>query len=291
MGSGIIGMLLVIFGVMMNQSEAVTVRQYGKKYGQGGMIFSGIMCLFAMLYFLVTDRDGLMFSKGILLLGIVNSVMYAIGFYMAYVAFKTGSFGLSRLVMSYGVIISTFYGIIFLKEPATVITYIALILILVSMFLMYYQKQDTSDEKKISFKWILSLFFVVISNSASTIIARIQHGMYEGAFINEFMLVSLAGGGILLFVLGAVFERDSLKPTFKHGLLYGAGAGVFNGINNLTGLMAFGYLPLSVISPVRSALGVVIGFLVSVFLYKETFSRRQVVSVVMGILAVILMNL
>lgn len=291
MGNGTIGMLLTILGVMMNQGEAVTVRQYGKKHGQGGMLFSGIMCLFAMLYFFATDWDGLVFSKGVLLYGLVSSVTYAVGFYTAYLAFKLGSFGLTRLVISYGVIISTFYGIIFLKEPATVITYIALVLILISLFLMNYQKQEASDKKKISAKWLLSLALVVISNSASTIIAKMQHGAYDGAYINEFMIVSLAGAGILLFILGAIFERDSFKPTFKHGLLYGAGAGLFNGVNNLVGIMAFGYLPLSVISPVSSAISIVIGFLISVLLYKEKFSKRQVVSVVMGILAVILMNL
>jgi multidrug transporter EmrE-like cation transporter len=38
-------------------------------------------------------------------------------------------------------------------------------------------------------------------------------------------------------------------------------------------------------------MGLVISFLISVLLYKEKFTRRQLVSVVIGIVAVILINL
>ena len=57
-----------------------------------------------------------------------------------YAALKVGSFGLTRLFTSFGVIISTFYGILFLGEPTTIMTYLAFSMILVSLFLMNYQK-------------------------------------------------------------------------------------------------------------------------------------------------------
>ncbi len=290
MGNSMIGMLLVISGLIVHQFEAVIVKHYGKKYGKSGMFFNAIVCLFAMIYFFATDKGGLQFPKGIWIYGIINSFAYATGFYAAYVAYKTGSFGLTRLLTSFGVIISTFYGIIFLKEPTTFFTYIALIMIFAAIFLMNYQKQDNTSKQKISFKWIIYVLLVVISNAAIAIIGRMQHGIHGDVYKNEFLIISLAGAAISLFIFGAIFERNSFKATIKYGLLYGAGAGIFNGINNLLILITYNYLPISFTAPVKTGLGIIISFLMSVFLYKERFSKHQIISVVIGVIAVVLMN-
>jgi len=289
MDKSMIGMLLVAGSLAAHQIETIIVRQYGKKYGKGGMFFNAIMCIFAMLYFFATDEGELQFVKGIWGYGIVNCFMYATGFYAAYISFKIGSFGLTRLFTSFGVIISTFYGIVFLHEPTTPLTYIALAMILISLFLMNYQKQG-GNELKISFKWIVYIILIVVSNAAIAIIGRMQHGVYGDTYKNEFLIISLAGAAISLFILGAVFERDNFKIIIKRGIPYGAAAGIFNGINNLLILVTYNYLPISFTSPVKSGLSIVISFALSVFLYKEKFTKRQLISVFIGVVAIVLMN-
>lgn len=290
MENSMIGMLLVLCSLAAHQLEVMIVKRYGEKHGKGGMFFNAIICLFAMIYFFVTDKGGLVFAKGILGYGIVNSFMYATGFYAAYAAFKLGSFGLTRLFTSFGVIISTFYGILFLKEPTTVLTYISFSMILISLALMNYSKPDDAGQK-ITVKWVIYVLLIVISNAAIAIIGRIQHGIFGDTYKNEFLIISLAGAAISLFVLGMVFERGSFKTTLTHGFIYGASAGVFNGINNLLILVTYNYLPISFTSPLKSGLGIVISFVVSMLVYKEKFTKRQYVSVIIGILAVVLMNI
>lgn len=290
MGNGMIGMLLVAGSLTAHQLEVMLVKRYGKKYGKGGMFFNAIICLFAMIYFFITDTGGLVFAKGIWGYGIVNSLMYATGFYAAYVAFKIGSFGLTRLFTSFGVIISTFYGIIFLNEPTSLLTYISLAMILVSLALMNYSKSE-GTRQKITLKWVIYVLLIIISNAAIAIIGRMQHGVYGDAYKNEFLIISLAGAAISLFALGAVFERESFGETLRHGIIYGASAGVCNGINNLFVLITYNYLPISFTSPLKSGLGIVISFVVSIALYKEKFGRHQVVGVIIGALAVVLMNI
>ena len=284
-----IGMLFVMGSLVSHQLETMLVKQYGDKYGKGGMFFNAIICIFAMIYFFISDTDGLNFSGKIWIYGIVNSTMYATGFYAAYVAYKSGSFGLTKLFTSFGVVVTTFYGIIFLGEPTTIFTYIAIGMILISLGLMNYQKQDSGNQK-MSFVWILCVILVIVSNAAITIIGKMQHGAYGDTYNNEFLIISLCGAAVSLFSLGAIFERNSFKPTIKNGLLYGAGAGVLNGINNLLVLVTYNYLPISFTSPVKAGLGIVLSFVVSLLLYREKFTRRQLISVVIGIGAVILMN-
>ena len=285
-----IGLTLVIVGVVVHQFEAMIVKSYGNKNNKGGFFFNAIICLFATIYFFVTDKGGLQFNAAVCTYGVINSIMYATGFYATFLAFKWGSFGLTRLLISFGIIISTFYGIVFLKEPATYLTYLSLAMILLSLSLMNYQKKNDSGQK-ITLKWIVAVILTIVSNAFITIIGRMQFGEFGDTYTNEFLIISLMGSSIFLFVLGMIFERKYFKNTLKTGLLYGAGAGVCNGINNLIVLVTYNYFPISIASPLKSGLSIVASFLVSLVIYKEKFCKRQIASVIIGIIAVILINL
>ena len=112
MGNTMTGMILILAGLTVHQFEAMLVKRYGKKHGAGGMFFNAIICLFAMVYFIVSDivdKSGLQFSTGVIIYGLINSLMYAIGFYAAYLAYRCGSFGLTRLLTSFASIIPIFF--------------------------------------------------------------------------------------------------------------------------------------------------------------------------------------
>ena len=294
MGNTMTGMILIICGLFVHQFEAMLVKRYGKKHGAGGMFFNAIICMFAMVYFFVTDKGGLQFSTGVIIYGLINSLMYAVGFYAAYLAYRCGSFGLTRLLTSFSSIIPIFFGIIVLKEPTTALTYISLLLIFLSLFLMNYQgkTRDTlQDQQKISLKWIIFVILIIVSNALISIISKLKVDNLGTELNNEYLITCYAGASIGLFILGFIFEKNNFKSTIKYGFTYGAAAGIFNGINNLLILVTYEYLPISFISPVRTGLGMVIAFLLSIFLYREKFTRRQLISAGIGIVAVILMNL
>ena len=289
MGGSMLGMLLIFGAISAHQAETVLVRNYGKKYGAGGFFFNAIICFAALCYFFVTDKGGLQFPPKLWVYGLINSAMYAIGYYTGYVAYSTGSYALTKLFMSFGILISIFYGIVFLNEPTTVLTYISFALIIAALVLVNYRKKSAND--KISLKWIINIILMVASNAAISIIGKMQYAAFDGNFKNEFLIISLAGATVVLFVLGFLLERDSFKKTFKYGLLYGGGAGVLSGINNLITLGVYAYLPISVVSPVKSGFNMALSFAVSVFLFKERFTKRQLVGVLIGILAIVLINL
>ena len=285
-----IGMLLILAGLTCHQAEAMLVRTHSKKHGAGGMHFNAIICLFAMIYFFVTDKNGLDFPPQVWLYGIANCFMYATGFYTTYLAFRLGSFGLTKLLSSFSGIIAIFYGIVFLKEPTNPITYVALVLIFLSVFLMNYKKGDKKPDR-LSVGWLICVLLTVISNGLISIIGKTEHDIMGDGFNNEFLIISLGGAAVILFILGLVFERSNIKSTFKYGFIYGAFAGIFNGINNLLTLITYSYLPLSFISPVKTGLGIVFAFIVSLIFYREKFTRMQGLSVAIGLVAVVLMNL
>jgi len=291
MPNSLLGISIVLGGLMAHQAEAMIVKRFGAKHGKGGMFFNAILCLAATVYFFATDTGGFQLPTGVLVYGLVNSTMYAVGFYTGYLAYKLGPFGLTRLFTSFGGILTIGYGIIVLHEPFSLTMLAGVALVFVSVFLMKYQKDDESVKQPFTVKWLISVVLVVVSNALISIIGKLQHAAYSNTYKNEFLIVSFLGSALWLILMGVIFERDSLRLTLRHGLLYGAAAGLFNGINNVCILLSYNYFTLSFLSPFKTGVGMVITFLLATLLYKEKYSRRQKIAVLLGVLSVILMNI
>ncbi len=289
-----IGMIYIFAGTFVHQLEAIVVKNYGKKYGKGGMFFNAFLCLFAVVYFvasdLILDKSGFQLPPEILLCGGLTSLLYAAGFYAAYVAYACGSFGLTRFYSSFGGVLTIVYGIAVLGETTGPFFYPAIVFNFLALFLIQY-KAAKDSEARFSMKWLVSMLVNVLSNVAIGIVNKWQQDHFEGQYRNEYLTVIFIGSALVLLVLGFLYERDSFKVTIKHGMLYGMAAGLLNGMNNVFGLAVYYYLPISFVSPFKGGLGMLATFILAVLLYKEKFTVRQYIGAAIGVAAIVLMNI
>lgn len=117
-----------------------------------------------------------------------------------------------------------------------------------------------------------------------------QQVKFDKACDNEFMIISLGGAFLLLFVLGLILERERLGKTLKYGTLYGAAAGILNGSMNFLNLAVYIFIPISAATSLKTGLGIVASFLVSVLIYREKFTKMQLASALVGIVALLLLQ-
>ena len=292
---GILGMVYMLIHLTAHQGEVMLVRRYGKKYGAGGMLFNGVICLFAMIYFVLTDWDGFHFLPELWVYGIINALLYAAGFYYAYVAYGIGNYFLTNTITSMQFMIPIIYGLVFLKEPSNWLTYSSLVFSIASVILMCYarkQKADQSEEgNSISAKWLFATLITLFSNGLISVVAKMQQIRFDKQHSNEYMVITLAGAFLFLLLMGVVLERNGIKKTLKQGIAYGIGAGMLNGLKNGINLALIALVPLSVLTPVKKGGGIVFTFLVSYFLYKERYTKLQYLSILLSIIAIVLMQL
>lgn len=279
------GVLLIILNQLTHSGEGMVVRRYGRKYGDGGMMFNAILCLFSAVFFVLTDTGGLIFTKELVMYGIIGCILFAAGFYGAYLALQTGSFGMTRLIISFSGLISIFYGIIFLHEQASLLKWIAIALVFVSSFVMKYQK---NGDKDFSWKWLILVLITAISNGFIAVVQRIQQLRFEHAYDNEFMIISLIGAAVILAIMGIIKEKDNFLPTLKKGSIYGVFAGMLNGATNFLNLLIIAEFQLSGATPIRTGVGLATGFLISIFIYKEKFRKIQLLGALIAIVALVL---
>ena len=56
-------------------------------------------------------------------------------------------------------------------------------------------------------------------------------------------------------------------------------------------LIVFALVPVSYSAPVKAGLGIIYSFLISKLLFKEKFTKKQLAGVVLGFIAIIIMNI
>lgn len=283
----LVGYLLILLWLVLNLSESLVVKRYATRHSSGGMLMNGVICLFACVFFLLTDKDGFSMPLELLPYGIVSMICYAAGFYSMLLAYRFGSFGLTALLAKFSLLFPIVYGIFFLNEGSSWLTYVGLSIIAVSTVLLKPDEKENSEKRTSVVKWIIALAVTVVSNGFISILTRMQQIRFDNATSNEFLVLSTGGAALFLIAFGLISEGHSLKDFLKHGIGYGAAAGLFNGGKNLTLIFIYLFLPISVVSPVKSALGTILTFIAATLLYKEKYSLKQKIGVVLGALAVV----
>ena len=262
----------------------------------GGFFFTALISLFAMLFFLITDHNGLVFRAEMIPYGIASGAFYCMASFLTYIAFGCGSFILTKLFLSYSLLFSVGYGLIILKEPATLFTYIGLILMMISVFLVRQKAEKATAKKdeprvKLSLKWVICVALSVIGSGMFSVMQKLQQVKFLKTCDNEFMIVTLLFSAITLFSIGIITNRKNLLYILRHGGIYASVAGISNGATNLLNLVVNAMIPISIAAPTRSGIKLVISFLISLIIFKEKLSRRQTFGVIIGATALILLNL
>jgi len=288
------GYILCVLFVVINLLEGIVVKNHTKKYGNGGTVVNALTCLFSMIFFIVTEAletDAFYFPPGLWIYGGISIIMFAAGFYFTYVAYKIGPFGLTKLLSTFSLVFPIVYGLVFLNEEGGASSFIGIALMVAAAVLINIKREESDEKQRITLKWLLFIIISAVANGMISVLSRMQQISFDNATSNEFMIISLFGSFIVLSIWGVLKEKRGIGLVIRDGALTGALAGVLNGAKNFITLLVYLYLPLSIVSPLKTSLSMIATFAVSYLLYKERYGRLQLVGVVLGAASVVLLSL
>ncbi len=142
----------------------------------------------------------------------------------------------------------------------------------------------------ISLKWFILVMISLFANGFIGVLTRMQQIRFNDVCSSEFQIISIGGSFVLLAAIGLIHDRKSLPYIMKHGTLYGLGAGVCNGAKNLLTLVIYLLLPLTIVSPMSTGLGMLSTFALALLVYKEKYTKRQLIGVLLGVCAILLLT-
>ncbi len=269
--------------------QNIFTKQYSLKGVNADFTFSAIKVLFAFLFFLFTTAE-LSISGRILPYSIGFAVTYTIATITSVLAIRTGPLAITSLIMSYSLLIPTLYGFVFLNEPAGLLKCAGIVCLLVSLYLV--RNQATADEdRSVSARWLLYVVLAFFSNGLCSVIQNAQQRKFDGAENGNFMVIALFFSLAALVVIALCSERSQIPAALRHGLVWGAAGGICNGATNLLVMLILPMVASSVFFPVLSCGQLLLIFAISALAYREKFLPRQLVGLVFGLAALVMLNL
>lgn len=287
--------VLILLSGMTGLIEGLLIKKYNAKHKKGGFLFTGIVSLFSMLFFVgrvLVEGDGFCFPNGIFTYAVISGIFFCAASLLTYVALGCGPFVISMLILSYSGVFSIVYGLVFLGEwqTASPLTYIGLSLVMLSLFLT--RGASTGEEgKRASLKWGVCIGLSLVGSGMFGVLNRMQQIAFDDRCSNEYMIITLAISALVLLSVGVVRDGKDMLYILRHGGLYAAASGLSNGATNMMGLMINTMMPLSLSSPIRAGVKIIFSFLLSKMIFKDHFLVRQVIGVAVGAIALILLNM
>ena len=256
-----------------------------KTSGKGVYFFSLLTSLAAMLFFAITS-GGFEWNAELLLYAGLFALSYVTAMVSSITAVACGALSITSLIISYSLMVPTVYGLIFLKDPISFGLLPGLALLAISLFLINQKNTDSP----ITFKWIICVLIAFAGSGMCSVFQKMQQNAFDGAYKNEFMILSLAIVVVILSILVIKKERKEIKAVAGVGWTALA-CGIANGIVNLFVMILSNIMPVSLMFPMISAGGIVITYLFSRFFYKEKLTKKQFAGFVIGMVSVVFLNL
>jgi drug/metabolite transporter (DMT)-like permease len=193
------------------------------------------------------------------------------------------------LILSYSLILPTLYGMLALSEPVKLSLLVGLCLLLLSLALT--NLPDSKEKKPLSLRWTVYVSVTFLTNGICATVQKVFQATYQGQYSSSFMILSLSLTVFVLAIAALIIERKSIVCNLRRGALWYGLCGVGNGaMNQMTMLLAVS-LPASFLYPVQSAGGILLCAAASILCYRERLSRFQKIGLLVGVAAVIALNL
>ena len=278
-------LICVILGI---SGQNILRKVFSEKTGGNGVYtFSTLSCLSAAVFFALTASE-FHWNTELLPYGIFFALSYGTATIFSILALSCGPLSLTALITSFSLMIPTFYGLIFLKDPVSFGLYPGLVLLAVSLFLI---NKKGNDAKGVSLKWAICVLLAFLGNGFCSVAQTMQQKQFSGQYKNEFMITALliVVGIMGLFVV--LKERKSVGKYIRAGWYLSLGCGVFNGMVNLFVMILTGLMNVSLMFPLVSVGGIVLTFIVSKVFYKEKLTTAQHIGFLLGIGAIVFLSL
>lgn len=230
-----------------------------------------------------------LYGTNLILASLWVGTMFIISFILMIFSTEKAGIGITTALNKMAVVIPVVVGLVYLgQQDNIVIKIIGIVLALISFGLILYKKK--AEKRKLSALLLPASVFLV-------------SGIIDTSMELTNKLVILKPYEVELFLMGVFFTSSILglstifmdKIWFKtkekfsfNTILWGSIMGVFNFLVSKMILLNVGLMGGSVVFPVHNASVVMFTALIGVLFFKEKFSPKQWIGVVLAVISVVL---
>lgn len=281
--------IVLLFLIVASLSlDGVLNKVYNKNTkNKGAFIFCAMSTAAGCLYFLLSSGGNLSFEVSMLPYVYIFAFSYAATVISSYMAILTGPLSLSSLATSYSLIIPTLFGLFYYNEKSSIFFLVGILFMAASIFLINWAK----DERKITAKWTVYAFCAFLFNGICSTTQTMQQRAFGGLYKNEFMIISLAIAVAAILCAALKTEKENFAECVKKGALLAITKGISNGFMNFLVMVLALRMAASLMFPLVSVGSVLLSTAIAAFFYKERLSLMQSIGLVLGLFAIVFLNI
>lgn len=255
--------------------------------------FGGILAFNAVCYGAALVTSLFFGFKGMLSLAtVICAFFYAVNVCslqaLSVYAMKLGPMSASSLISLYGMIIPTVSGPLFWHEPFGIMQFSGVTLMLLSMFLL---SVNEKSDKNIDKKWFPVIITVFFLSGLAGVIEKIHQSTDGRQERSQFLFIAY----LIMFLFSVagrftVAAKCKKTASSKNLTLTGIISGVIIGVYALTNLTLAGNLDSTVYYPVANGGALILTVIVSVAVFHEKCTKKQLAGIIIGLASVILLS-
>ncbi len=215
---------------------------------------------------------------------------------MSYSTRKVG-IGLTTALNKMSILISVSVGILYLGQTSALgIKLFGIAILIVSIYLILYKK----SEKKNKGVFILPLMVFIVAGMTDSSMELANTFVISEPYEKQVFLFSVFSFAVLFSIIAlgvesiilnksrvkSITPKNRWQSVMLKTLMYGSLLGLFNALTSKMILINVGNLGGSVVYPIHNASVVAFTTLIGVFFFKESFTKKQWVGVVLAVIGV-----
>ena len=227
-------------------------------------------------------------STAVWVYGVFGGI-FAVAYQLLYTkALSIGNVSLTAMISNFSMVLNVLMSYIFFDEPISAMRLFGISLTVTSFIIC----NGGGEKGGVDRKWLILAVLAMFSTSAGSIVQKmLGESPYRNenqAFISCLYLVSALIGGLIYPVLRKS-EKLNLKIGFgmiKYAVAVGVSLALYQwvytyGLANIEGTFLF---------PSLSGGTIILTTLSGILIFKDKFTHRQIVGVIIGIISLVLMN-
>lgn len=278
-------MLNLILAIASSSLVSIVMRT-SEKYTKGnhGMLaVNYAICVMMAAFYtgvgnLFPKTEGIGFTMS---LGVVTGIIYLMGLLLVQLNIRKNGVVLTAIFQKLGLLVQLFISIVFFKEQPELMQMIGIIICLVAVVMINFEKEQTA----IGFK--LGLFLILLNSGLCDGLSKVHEELGNPALSDHFLFYTF--GVALILCVGFIFAK---KESFGwKDILWGILLGVPNYFSASFLLKALNDLAAVIVFPTFSVATVVVISMTGLLVFKEKLSKKQWIGMGLILVALILLNM
>lgn len=266
-----------LVSIVMRTSEKYT------KGNHGMLAVNYVICVIMAAFYtgfgnLFPKAEGIGFTLG---LGTCTGILYLVGLLLVQLNIQKNGVVLSSIFQKLGLIVQVLISIIFFKEQPQFIQVLGIIICLVAVVMINFEKGQTAVQFK------LGLFLILLSSGFCDVMSKIHEEMGNPALADHFLFYTF--GVAMILCIALIIVKKELFGW--KDVLFGILLGIPNYFSASFLLKALNDIAAVIVFPTFSVATVVVISMTGMLVFKEKLSKKQWIAMGLILAALVLLNI